>query len=381
MVYTAPTSAGKTLVSEILMTKVVVERHKKALFILPFISLVREKMHYLKELLLPANLRVAGFYGGYSSQGSYDIAVCTIEKANSIINRLLESNKLDEIGTIVVDEIHLVSDDNRGVLIEILLAKVMFACKKYGLNIQIIAMSATLPNLNILGKWLNAETYSTTFRPVELIEMIKIGEKMYDNVLQPIRSVSNNNSLYPNDQDNVGQLCLETVLDNCSVLIFCPSKDRCEQLAMNLAHLIHCIRKTDTTEGKSLSNLIKIELINPLKQHLVDSPGGLDKELDKVLSYGCAYHHAGLTTEEREIIEQGFKDGLIKILVATSTLSSGVNLPARRVIIRTPLFAGKIMSELTYRQMIGRAGRKGKVRLSFSWPSKIFLIFFLGYIR
>lgn len=67
----------------------------------------------------------------------------------------------------------------------------------------------------------------------------------------------------------------------------------------------------------------------------------------------------GLTFDERDVLEGAFRQGVVRVLAATSTLSSGVNLPARRVIIRTPTFNGHLLDPLTYKQMSGRAGRKG----------------------
>ncbi|XP_037904628.1 DNA polymerase theta [Hermetia illucens] len=370
LVYSAPTSAGKTLVSEILTLKTVIERKKKALIILPFISVVREKMCYLQDLLTSSGYRVDGFFGGYTPPGGFDninIAICTIEKANSIINKLLEQNKLDCIGMIVVDEIHLISDPGRGYILELLLAKVTYMCRKNSLKIQVVAMSATLSNIILLQKWLQAEFYVTNFRPVELQEMIKVGTKIYNNKMDLIRELKPEESArFSKDQDHIAQLCIETILIECSVIVFCPSKDWCETLCMHLAGSIFNSIKFGDSISEKLGAQVKKSELEEVKMQLKNCPAGLDSVLSKTVPYGCAFHHAGLTSEERDIIESNFKSGALKILAATSTLSSGVNLPARRVIIRSPLFAGKKMNPLTYKQMIGRAGRTGKDTLGES---------------
>lgn len=378
LVYSAPTSAGKTLVSEILMIKNIVERKKKALFILPFVSVVREKMFYLQvsllqkqnqilidfysqDLMASSGMRVEGFFGGYHPPGGFesiDLAVCTIEKANSIINRLLEQDKLSDVGTIVIDEIHLISDSSRGYILELLLTKILFMCEKRQHKIQLVTMSATLPNVELLQRWLKAEFFCTDYRPIELREMIKIGKKIYDQKMKLVRVLDEKwKEFFPNDTDEVCELAMETILENCQLIIFCPSKDWCEQLCTNLARGIHNMLKT---KAGSIDEIIDKKRMEILLEQIKSLPAGVDQVLQRSLVYGCAFHHAGLTTDERDLIEMGFKDGSLKVLVATSTLSSGVNLPARRVIIRTPMFGKKMMSNLTYRQMIGRAGRKGK---------------------
>uniref|UniRef100_B3P470 DNA polymerase theta n=1 Tax=Drosophila erecta TaxID=7220 RepID=B3P470_DROER len=372
LVYSAPTSAGKTLVSEILLLKTVLERGKKALLILPFISVVREKMFYLQDLLTPAGYRVEGFYGGYTPPGGFEslhVAICTIEKANSIVNKLMEQGKLETIGTVVVDEVHLISDKGRGYILELLLAKILYMSRRSALQIQVITMSATLENVELLKSWLDAELYITNYRPVALKEMIKVGEKIYDNHLRIIRDVSEQKEIkqaLANDSDDVALLCIETLLEGCSVIVFCPSKDWCENLAVQLATAMHGIIKSGSELGLRLRTNLNPRAIEEVKQQLRDIPTGLDGVMSKAVTYACAFHHAGLTTEERDIVEASFKAGALKVLVATSTLSSGVNLPARRVLIRSPLFCGKQMSSLTYRQMIGRAGRTGKDTLGES---------------
>ncbi|EDW42404.1 DNA polymerase theta [Drosophila sechellia] len=372
LVYSAPTSAGKTLVSEIMMLKTVLERGKKVLLILPFISVVREKMFYMQDLLTPAGYRVEGFYGGYTPPGGFeslDVAICTIEKANSIVNKLMEQGKLETIGMVVVDEVHLISDKGRGYILELLLAKILYMSRRNGLQIQVITMSATLANVQLLQSWLDAELYITNYRPVALKEMIKVGTVIYDHRLKLIRDVAKEKEFLKgleNDSDDVALLCIETLLEGCSVIVFCPSKDWCENLAVQLATAIHGQIKSGTVLGQRLRANLDPRAIAEVKQQLRDIPTGLDAVMSKAITYACAFHHAGLTTEERDIVEASFKAGALKVLVATSTLSSGVNLPARRVLIRSPLFGGKPMSSLTYRQMIGRAGRMGKDTLGES---------------
>lgn len=277
-VYSAPTSAGKTFVSEILMIHTVLKRKKKVLIILPFVSVVREKMYYMQDLLRASGIRVEGFFGGYSAAGGFDsvdVAVCTIEKANSIVNKLLEQQKIDSIGLIVVDEIHLISDSNRGYILELLLAKVLYCSKKLNANIQIVAMSATLPNSELLINWLNAEFYQTNYRPVALQEMIKIGNSVYNNEMSLVRSIDTGEySVLESDQDNISQLCVETIVDGSAVIVFCPSKDWCEKLALHVAIAIYRLGKSKSTIGEKLRQEIDMKLIEEVKAHLRNSPTG-----------------------------------------------------------------------------------------------------------
>nr|KAF6478350.1 DNA polymerase theta [Molossus molossus] len=375
LVYSAPTSAGKTLVAELLILKRVLERRKKALFILPFVSVAKEKKYYLQSLFQEVGIKVDGYMGSTSPKGhfsSLDIAVCTIERANGLINRLIEENKMDLLGIVVVDELHMLGDSHRGYLLELLLTKICYITQKsascqadlanpLSYAVQIVGMSATLPNLELVASWLNAELYYTDFRPVPLLESVKIGNSIYDSSMKLVREFQ------PmlqgkGDDDHVVSLCYETVRDNHSVLLFCPSKKWCEKLAdiiahefYNLYHQAEGLVKSSELTPVTLEQKGLLEVIDQLKH----SPSGLDSVLRKTVPWGVAFHHAGLTFEERDIIEGAFRQGQIRVLAATSTLSSGVNLPARRVIIRTPIFSGQTLDILTYKQMVGRAGRKG----------------------
>ncbi|XP_063208405.1 DNA polymerase theta isoform X1 [Chroicocephalus ridibundus] len=374
LVYSAPTSAGKTLVAELLILKRVLETRKKALLILPFVSVAKEKKRYLQALFQEVDVRVEGYMGSMSPAGRFsalDVAVCTIEKANGLINRLIEENKMDSLGVVVVDELHMLGDPHRGYLLELLLTKVRYVTEKVAKRqvkmtsprfdgVQIVGMSATLPNLGLLASWLDAELYCTDFRPVPLKEWVKIGSKIYDSSMNLVREFQPKLQL-KGDEDHVVSLCYETVCDGRSVLLFCPSKNWCEKLADIIAREFYSLQQAENSAKTSALAPVVVdrEGIDEVLDQLKRSISGLDSVLQRTLPWGVAFHHAGLTFDERDIIEGAFRQGLIRVLAATSTLSSGVNLPARRVIIRTPMFGGKLLDILTYKQMAGRAGRKG----------------------
>ncbi|KAM9363686.1 DNA polymerase theta [Symphorus nematophorus] len=368
LVYSAPTSAGKTLVSELLMLKRVLETKRKALFILPFVSVAKEKMHYLQSVFEEAGVRVEGYMGSTSAAGGFtalDVAVCTIEKANSLINRLIEEDNIGLLGMVVVDELHMVGDSGRGYLLELLLTKIRYIAQKQNTTgslsegVQIVGMSATLPNLSLLASWLGAELYLTDYRPVPLQEHLKVGCKIYDKSLSVVRQFTPALHI-KGDDDHIVSLCYETVREGRSVLLFCPSKNWCEKLADSIAREFYNLRHADR-QGEAEPQPVSLDpegLVDVVAQ-LRRTPAGLDHILQRTVPWGVAFHHAGLTFDERDVLEGAFRQGLVRVLAATSTLSSGVNLPARRVIIRTPTFNGHLLDSLTYKQMAGRAGRKG----------------------
>ncbi|ORX42483.1 P-loop containing nucleoside triphosphate hydrolase protein [Piromyces finnis] len=346
LIFSAPTSAGKTMVSEILMIKKVIETGKKALMILPYISIVNEKTHYYQDLLSSTHLNIVGYFGNSRPVPfeKVDIGICTIEKANSLINRLIEEKNYSDLGAIVVDELHMIGDEHRGYLLELLLTKLRYVLKE---DLQIIGMSATLPNIDEIARWLNAALYITDYRPVPLEEFIVVDDIVYDSNFNIKEKFTFDR--HPIDPTFIVPLAHGAVCQNNSVLIFCSTKYNCEQ----------CVRKLSpffSNNGNEAVKEKRKELISKLSR----CPAGLDSILEMSVICGIAYHHSGLTMEERELLEEAFRQGTINILIATSTLASGVNLPARRVIFDQPFIGIEFINSLSYTQMKGRAGRKGK---------------------
>ncbi|KAL1210307.1 Helicase and polymerase-containing protein TEBICHI [Cardamine amara subsp. amara] len=375
LVYCASTSAGKSFVAEVLMLRRVITTGKMALLVLPYVSICAEKAEHLEVLLEPLGKHVRSYYGnqgGGTLPKGTSVAVCTIEKANSLINRLLEEGRLSELGIIVIDELHMVGDQHRGYLLELMLTKLRYAAGEgssesssgessgsssgkadpaHGL--QIVGMSATMPNVGAVADWLQAALYQTEFRPVPLEEYIKVGSTIYNKKMEVVRTIPKAADMGGKDPDHIVELCNEVVQEGNSVLIFCSTRKGCESTARHISKLIKKVPIDIDGENNEFMDIRSA--IDALRR----SPSGVDPVLEETLPSGVAYHHAGLTVEEREIVETCYRKGLVRVLTATSTLAAGVNLPARRVIFRQPMIGRDFIDGTRYKQMAGRAGRTG----------------------
>ncbi|KAK9142494.1 hypothetical protein Syun_011894 [Stephania yunnanensis] len=375
LVYCASTSAGKSFVAEILMLRRVLSTGKIAILVLPYVSICAEKAEHLERLLQPLGKDVRSFYGnqgGGTLPKDTSVAVCTIEKANFLVNRLLEEGRLSEVGIIVIDELHMVGDQHRGYLLELMLTKLRYASGEGNVEtsseegsgasngkvdschgLQMVGMSATMPNVSAVADWLQAALYQTDFRPVPLEEFIKIGNSIYNKNMELVRTLPKTTDLRGKDPDHIVELCNEVVQEGHSVLLFCSSRKGCESTARHVAKFIKRFSVSSHHENEEFGDISSA--IDALQR----CPVGLDPTLQETLPAGVAYHHAGLTVEEREIIETCYRKGLVRVLTATSTLAAGVNLPARRVIFRQPRIGRDFIDGTRYKQMAGRAGRTG----------------------
>ncbi|KAM9330528.1 helicase POLQ-like [Gastrophryne carolinensis] len=358
LIYSLPTSGGKTLVAEIVMLQELLCRKKDVLMILPYVAIVQEKVRGLSsfgielEFLIEEYAGSKGRFPPIKRRAKKSLYIATIEKGHSLVNSLIEAGRISDLGLVVVDELHMLSEGSRGAILEITLAKLLFT----SVTTQIIGMSATLNNVDELQKFLKAEYYTDNFRPVELKEYVKLRDSIYEvdnkaeNNLTFSRALNYkySSNMLRLDPDHVIALVTE-VIPNHSCLVFCPTKKNCE----NVAELIcKYLNKHYLSHREAEKKILLDDLKNT-------GNGTLCCVLKKTIPYGIAYHHSGLTSDERKLVEEAYSAGVLCLLTCTSTLAAGVNLPARRVILRAPYVAKDFLKRAQYKQMIGRAGRAG----------------------
>ncbi|XP_038589066.1 helicase POLQ-like isoform X1 [Micropterus salmoides] len=358
LIYSLPTSGGKTLVAEILILRELLCRKKDCLFILPYISLVQEKVRGLASFGLELDFMVEEYAGSKGKfppvkrRNSRSLYIATIEKAHSLVNSLIETSRIEDLGLVVVDELHMLGDGSRGAVIEMTLSKVLYMSKAT----QIIGMSATLGNIEDLQTFLRAENYTNDFRPVQLKEYVKLQDTIYEvdqkeeecfRFSRPL-NFKYSSAMQKIDPDHIIALVTE-VIPTHSCLVFCPTKKNCENVAGMICKYLK-------EEFLRLREAEKAVLLRELRD---SGNGSVCPVLRKTVPYGLAYHHSGLTSEERKLVEEAYSNGVLCLLTCTSTLAAGINLPARRVILRSPYVATDFLKRSQYKQMVGRAGRAG----------------------
>ncbi len=355
-----PTASGKSLLAYIAMVKRLSEGHdrSKAIYIVPLKALAMEKYEELSEVGRAMGFTVGLGIGDATSEAKNikecNILVCTSEKLDSLMRHNAEL--LADVCCVVADEFHLMNDATRGPTLEINLTRL----RHIKPDAQLVALSATVGNAEALATWLDATLIKSDWRPVALEYAT-----FHDFHVEPRKLQS------PGKGGHVPPLGPPRQLDGLKShpvwSVVSDGMDMGSQVLMFVG-----TRKSAQSEAKNLAKRVSKRLMKEQPERLLQlkelaerlsgrSQSNLAEQLASCLAGGVGFHHAGLTHAQRKEVEAAFKSGILVALTATPTLAAGVNLPARRVLVRDLKRWDDGMSRplpvMEVRQMLGRAGR------------------------
>jgi len=320
LVLAVPTASGKTLIALLAIIKAASEG-RKALYIVPLKALAEEKFSEMTMLGLDVILTTGDYDVTDERIARHDVVIATCERVDSLLRH--SPAFFADFSLVVADEVHLLDSPRRGPTLEVVLTKLK--------GKQMLALSATIANARDIAEWLNAGCITSEWRPVPLRKGV-----FYDGEI-----------FFPDGEKEIenGDPCVslayDTIREGGQALIFVNTRKSSQALARRIASFFS-EKKFNFT---------------PLRF----SEGIYKEELEFLSRFSVAFHHAGLSGEDRHIIEDNFKSAQIKALVATPTLAAGVNLPARRVIVRDvrrfERGRSSYIPNLEVQQMLGRAGR------------------------
>ncbi len=360
---TIPTASGKSLIAHLTIVHRLTHelKGKRAIYIVPLKALAQEKMSELKDITAHTTLRVGLAIGEregeYNQVENSDIIVCTSEKLDSLMRTRPEI--MDNIGIIVTDEFHLLNDPGRGPTLEIVLSRIRHRKP----DVQIIALSATVGNSEKLASWLNAKLIKSSWRPVSLeygiLNGLEVSVHKIDS--RKIEKIPDPRIIEGTDNQKLSAVLDDTIKSGGQLLVFVASRASSQKEARDLSKYV----LKNTINGGEIYTKKEIDAWSILANSLTknEDVSTLGKKLISSLKGGVAFHHAGLSNEHRRKVEEAFRKGEINCLVATPTLAQGVNLPARRVVIRdhkrwnTGAGTNIPIPIMEIRQMMGRAGR------------------------
>jgi replicative superfamily II helicase len=351
VVVSAPTASGKTALAELAICKTLAESGT-ALFLAPLRALTNEKESEWERFEeLGYSVYVVTGERDLSPRRAEraDILVMTPEKADSATRKheTARYSFITDVDCCVIDEVHLLDSDRRGAVLEVTVSRLRRLCDP-----RVVALSATMPNVDDVADWLDAPEETTfafgeAYRPVPLNADVKTythGENAFaDKYRRLYRALD---------------LAEPHIREEGQSLVFVSSRQDTVQAAKKARDEIAERDIPMGARGDYDFHNDAADLSNDtLRQSVLD---------------GVGFHHAGLSREDKNRVEQWFKEGKIQLLFSTSTLAWGVNLPARCVVIRDtklhdPLEGEVDMSPLDVLQMLGRAGRPGYDDMGYAW--------------
>ncbi len=372
-IVSTPTASGKTLLALLKMVDNFEKNKSKTVYIVPLRALASEKFDEFSRALAAFGMRVGISTGDFDSSSeelhAFDVVVVTSEKMDSLTRH--RAKWLDEVGLAVVDEVHLLNDYSRGATLEIVLTKLLRR------GCSLLALSATIPNARELAGWLAAKLVESDYRPVKLLLGVcngrniffadheeKLGKgKALDELVSKclagnggMRSVEGLGKA--GSQGSRGPLGpsggSQGPPSSGQALVFVNTRKKAEAGAEALKKTVEKFLAPE--EKDSLSGLAEKVL------RALPAPTRQCRRLAECLKSGVAFHHAGIESRQRRVIEDGFKnDQVIKLIVCTTTLAMGIDYPASWVIVRDlKRFTGaysEFIPALEVAQMTGRAGR------------------------
>lgn len=322
-----PTASGKTVLGVLGLLKTILNGGK-GIYAVPLVSIQNEKVKEFKKF------EEFGIKVGKSPRYA-DLAVMVFESFDAITR--FSWNTLREVDTIVIDEFHMIGEASRGPTIECAITR----ARLINPSMRIIALSATLSNMEDIKTWLDAKVVEHDYRPVPL------NKQVLDNEIFNVK----------NKNDVVVKIIEKSIKDNSQALAFVSTRRFTESLAKYVAGKI---KNKITKEERQKFEKVSEELLNVPKRK-GSRPTTTCINLANAAKNGCVFHHAGLFPEQKEIIEDEFRAGNILMIVATPSLMYGVNLPSKSVIIRDyTRWTNNGPQEIPvfdYEQMSGRAGR------------------------
>ena len=380
MLLAIPTASGKSLVAYLAILKrlLVDSPGSRAFYLVPLKALAAEKVEELRQagdrLGLLVGMAIGDRSGETVSLDEADIIVATSEKFDSLMRN--KTDFLNQVSIVVADEVHLIHDRSRGPTMEVNLARI----KHERPEAQILALSATVGNANEIAEWLNAVNIQSNWRPVilrygtvcdGLVEpRLQVGPGGDDMELPPPFEL-------PDEGDDLRNVLMSTVQDSGQVLIFRGTRRYAEGSATKLGDWMfkrmQSWLKTPEDAPEGLDVEARLMALAEVAREIEGSEEStmMGERLAEALRGGVAFHHAGLTGRQRRIVEDAFRDRMLFAICATPTLAAGVNLPARRVIVRDLSRwedgLSRPLPRMEVHQMLGRAGRPRYDSIGDAW--------------